>query len=51
MGAYTEQQWKTIFHDADSLAKGTWSPAKDYPTTAGGYRRYAAGKLCEIMMM
>ncbi|OBR10845.1 putative Short-chain dehydrogenase [Colletotrichum higginsianum IMI 349063] len=51
MGAYKEDQWKTIFHDADSLAKGTWSPTKDYPTMEGGFRRYGAGKLCEIMMM
>ncbi|KUI62890.1 Protochlorophyllide reductase B, chloroplastic [Cytospora mali] len=51
MRAYVKPQWKTIFHDADSLAKGTWSSAKDYPISEGGYRRYGAGKLCEIMMM
>ncbi|KUI66600.1 Protochlorophyllide reductase B, chloroplastic [Cytospora mali] len=51
MRAYVEPQWKTIFHDADSLAKGTWSSTKDYPISEGGFRRYGAGKLCEIMMM
>lgn len=51
MGMYAEEQWKTLFPDAESLAKGTWSSAKDYPTMAGGFRRYGAGKLCEIMMM
>lgn len=52
MGAYVPiAQWATLFHDADSLARGTWSSSKEYPTMHGGFRRYGAGKLCEIMMM
>ena len=51
MGAYIGDQWKTIFHDAESLAKGTWSSTKDFPSMEGGFRRYGAGKLCEVMMM
>lgn len=51
MGAYVGDQWKTIFLDAESLAKGTWSSTKDFPSMEGGFRRYGASKLCEVMMM
>jgi len=50
-GLYDGAQWKTMFHDTESLAKGTWSPPEDSPTVASGMRRYGAGKLCEVMMM
>jgi hypothetical protein len=51
LGFYKGEQRKTIFHDADSIAKGTWSSTKDDPTMKAGFRRYGAAKLCEVMMM
>jgi NAD(P)-dependent dehydrogenase (short-subunit alcohol dehydrogenase family) len=38
--------------DTEKLAKGRWSTAEAHPgDPCAGYRRYGAGKLCEIMMM
>jgi hypothetical protein len=51
MGLFKDVESKTLFHDTEGLAKGTWSSSKDDPTLLGGFRRYAAGKLCEVMMM
>ncbi|KAK3361919.1 putative short-chain dehydrogenase [Lasiosphaeria ovina] len=48
---YTGDEWKSLYHNTESLARGTWSSSKDYPTTDAGIRRYGAGKLCLIMMM
>ncbi|ROW11892.1 hypothetical protein VPNG_05003 [Cytospora leucostoma] len=51
MGAFIEDKWKTLFHDTESLAKGTWSLPTENPSKEPGYRRYGASKLCEIMMI
>ncbi|KAF2853762.1 NAD(P)-binding protein [Plenodomus tracheiphilus IPT5] len=51
MGFFKGDEWKEIFHNTESLAKGTSSSAKEYPTMQGGMRRYGAGKLCEVMFM
>lgn len=51
MGACVEDKWKTLFHDTESPAKGTWSPATEKPSEEPGYRSYGASKLCEIMIM
>lgn len=49
---YIDERWHTIFHDsAEPIAKGAWSTAKDDPSFRGGYRRYGAAKLCQVMMM
>ncbi|KAK2603184.1 hypothetical protein N8I77_009662 [Diaporthe amygdali] len=51
-GQYQGEKWQTIFHDsAESIAKGTWSTTKEDPSFRGGYRRYGAAKLCQIMMV
>lgn len=44
MGIYTEAEWKTLFPDADNLAKGRFGAGV-------GLRRYGASKLCQIMMV
>ncbi len=51
MGVYKDEKWKILFHDTESLAKGTFSSLKEDPTALAGMRRYGAGKLCEVMMM
>ncbi|KAI2625478.1 NAD(P)-binding protein [Xylaria nigripes] len=53
---YEDEQWNMIFKepvDTEPLARGKWStPAQDEPGSRNpGYRRYGAGKLCEIMFM
>jgi hypothetical protein len=48
---FEDEKWKTIFHDTESLATGTWSTTEDDPSLKGGFRRYGAAKLCEIMMV
>ncbi|OAA57551.1 NAD(P)-binding domain protein [Niveomyces insectorum RCEF 264] len=48
---YSDPKWATIFTDTESLAKGTYSSAKDDTTGRAGMRRYGAGKLCEVMMI
>lgn len=51
-GQYKGDKWKTIFHDStESIAKGTWSTTKEDPSLRGGYRRYGAAKLCQVMMI
>ncbi|KAK3367596.1 putative short-chain dehydrogenase [Podospora didyma] len=50
-GWFAGDQWKTLFHDTESLAKGSWSSSAEFPDEAGGIRRYGAGKLCLLMMM
>lgn len=47
-------QWGQIFSDpidVESLAKGKWSTSINNPDKDYGYRRYGAGKLCEVMML
>ncbi|KAJ5783332.1 Short-chain dehydrogenase [Penicillium psychrosexuale] len=51
IGMFEGEQWKILFHDAESLAKGTWSTPKDDPTLKAGLRRYSAAKLCQVMMI
>lgn len=34
-----------------TVASGTWSMTKDEPSWHAGFRRYAASKLCMVMMM
>ncbi|KAJ7804120.1 putative short-chain dehydrogenase [Mycena olivaceomarginata] len=44
----------TFFPDGtgtEAIAKGTWSTTQDDPAWSGGLRRYAASKLCQIMMI
>ena len=49
---YAEKKWQTIFHDdTEPIANGTWSSTKEDPSFRGGYRRYGAAKLCQVMMM
>ncbi|KAK6949325.1 hypothetical protein Daesc_009400 [Daldinia eschscholtzii] len=49
---YVEKKWQTIFHDStEPIAKGTWSSTKEDPSFRGGYRRYGAAKLCQVMMI
>ncbi|RYO81628.1 hypothetical protein DL766_004848 [Monosporascus sp. MC13-8B] len=49
---YIEKKWQTIFHDStEPIAKGTWSSTKEDPSFRGGYRRYGAAKLCQVMMI
>ncbi|KAI1416650.1 putative short-chain dehydrogenase [Hypoxylon sp. FL1857] len=51
-GQYVEKKWYTIFHDdTEPIAKGTWSSTKEDPSFRGGYRRYGAAKLCQVMMI
>jgi hypothetical protein len=51
MGLFKEDRWKVLFPDAETVAKGRFSTPKDDPTANGGFRRYGAGKLSQIMMM
>ncbi|KAL2836326.1 hypothetical protein BJY01DRAFT_252055 [Aspergillus pseudoustus] len=51
VGMFKDKQWKILLHDTHGLAKGTWSSARDDSSFKAGFRRYGAGKLCEIMMM
>ncbi|OKL57485.1 hypothetical protein UA08_07053 [Talaromyces atroroseus] len=51
IGMFKDKEWKILFHDTHSLAKGTWSSAREYSSSKSGFRRYGAGKLCEIMMI
>jgi hypothetical protein len=51
---FKDAKWKTFFPDGtgtEAVAKGTWSTTQDDPLWHGGFRRYAASKLCQIMMM
>lgn len=51
-GQYKGEKWQTIFHDStEPIAKGTWSTTKEDPSFRGGYRRYGAAKLCQVMMV
>jgi len=43
--------YKTIFHDTESLAKGAWSSALHDKSPEAGFRRYGAAKLCSVMNM
>lgn len=52
--AFKDPKWRTFFPDGtgtEAIAKGTWSTTQDDPEWSGGLRRYAASKLCQIMMM
>ena len=49
-GAYSGD-WKTLFTDTESLARGKWSAPKTGATFHDAYRRYGASKLCEVMFM
>ncbi|CAK7198757.1 hypothetical protein SEUCBS139899_001421 [Sporothrix eucalyptigena] len=48
---YSEEKWKTLFTDTQSLADGSYSPPDSEPTGKAGMRRYGAAKLCEVMMI
>ncbi|KAI1501963.1 putative short-chain dehydrogenase [Biscogniauxia marginata] len=49
---YAKKKWQTIFHDStEPIAKGTWSSTREDPSFRGGYRRYGAAQLCQVMMM
>ncbi|KAI5919329.1 putative short-chain dehydrogenase [Camillea tinctor] len=51
-GQYAEKKWQTIFHNStEPIAKGTWSSNREDPSFRGGYRRYGAAKLCQVMMI
>ncbi|OAR02828.1 hypothetical protein LLEC1_01603 [Akanthomyces lecanii] len=56
LNPYADEKYHSIFgNDPDSsiesIAKGTWSSAKEYPGDGdAGCRRYGAAKLCEVMM-
>ncbi|KAI1087035.1 putative short-chain dehydrogenase [Rostrohypoxylon terebratum] len=51
-GQFKDPKWKVIFRDGiEPVAKGTWSTTKDDPSWCAGFRRYAASKLCELMMI
>ncbi|KAI0015224.1 putative short-chain dehydrogenase [Xylariomycetidae sp. FL0641] len=51
-GQYKEEKWHTIFHDStEPIAKGGWSSTQEDPSFRGGYRRYGAAKLCQVMMV
>ena len=50
---FYEEKRMTIIHDSiDPIAKGTWSPnGGETPAWHAGFQRYAASKLCQILMM
>ncbi|KAK8112569.1 short chain dehydrogenase domain-containing protein [Apiospora sp. TS-2023a] len=51
--AFVDPKYQTIVTDADrfhAIAKGAWSPATEDAGFRGGYRRYGAAKLFQIMM-
>ncbi|KAI1078089.1 NAD(P)-binding protein [Whalleya microplaca] len=51
-GYFAEDKWKTIFGDStEPVAKGTWSSTQEDPSWCAGLRRYAASKLCLVMMI
>jgi NAD(P)-dependent dehydrogenase (short-subunit alcohol dehydrogenase family) len=50
-GIYKEEKYKILFHDTESLAKGTWSSPAEDPSSLSGQRRYGAAHLCEVMFM
>ncbi|KAG8163455.1 hypothetical protein KVR01_006752 [Diaporthe batatas] len=51
-GQYLGEKWQTVFHDStEPIARGTWSTTKEDPSFRGGFRRYGAAKLCQVMMM
>jgi hypothetical protein len=51
MGLYNDEKFKILFHNTNSLAKGTWSSLADDPSIFGGDRRYGAAHLCGIMFV
>lgn len=46
-------KWHPFIKDdtTEHIAKGSYSTTKEDPSTQGGYRRYAASKFCEVMMV
>ncbi|KAH7030616.1 uncharacterized protein B0I36DRAFT_112392 [Microdochium trichocladiopsis] len=50
-GAFKDPKYKTLFHSAESLAKGTFCSFTDDPSPMSGQRRYGAAHLCEVMFM
>jgi len=45
-------EYSTMYHDTESLAKGTWSPPQSDPgSSKTGARRYGAAHLLEVMFM
>ncbi|KAI1759916.1 hypothetical protein GGR53DRAFT_511933 [Hypoxylon sp. FL1150] len=51
-GQFKDPKWKTIFQDStEPVARGTWSTTEDDPSWCAGFRRYAAAKMCELMMI
>ncbi|KAH8881860.1 NAD(P)-binding protein [Thozetella sp. PMI_491] len=50
-GLFPGEEFKELFHDTESLAKGTWCNPKDDTSGVAGDRRYGAAHLCEVMFM
>jgi NAD(P)-dependent dehydrogenase (short-subunit alcohol dehydrogenase family) len=50
-GIYKDKKYKVLFHNTESLAKGTWSSQAEDPSSLSGQRRYGAAHLCEVMFM
>ncbi|KAI9155029.1 Short-chain dehydrogenase iccH [Paramyrothecium foliicola] len=50
-GIYKDEKYKVLFHNTESLAKGTWSSPQEEPSSLSGQRRYGAAHLCEVMLM
>ncbi|KAH9902104.1 NAD(P)-binding protein [Xylariomycetidae sp. FL2044] len=51
-GYFDDPKWKTIFTDStEPIIRGAWSSQKDDPSWCSGARRYAASKLCLVMMI
>lgn len=50
-GIYKDEKYKVLFHDTESLAKGTWASSAEDPSSLAGQRRYGAAHLCEVMFM
>ena len=50
-GIWKDEKYKTIYHDTESLAKGTWASTAEDPSSVAGQRRYGAAHLLEVMFM
>ncbi|KAL7935318.1 NAD(P)-binding protein [Trichoderma chlorosporum] len=47
--AYSDPRYTTLYPGVEALAKGEWSRPEEDPSTASGFRRYGASKLCAVM--
>ncbi|KAH8890468.1 putative short-chain dehydrogenase [Thozetella sp. PMI_491] len=51
-GRYPHEKWRTLIKDStEPIARGTWSTTEEDPSFDGGFRRYGASKLCQVMMV